>query len=617
MTTSLTPKPLFATPSIATETRPDGSIVLRSTDPLQPCASSLAELLRQWAVAAPDRVLAAQGDEASGGWQTVTYGQARAAADALAQAFLDRGLGPDRPVMVLSGNSVKHLLVTLAGYTAGVPVAPVSVAYSLQSRDHARLRALAELVAPGLVFADDGAAFAPALEVFGDAAVMVARNPQPGWLLLDDLSRTVPTGAVEDAAAAVTPDTVAKLLFTSGSTGTPKGVINTHGMLCANQQMIAQAWPFLAEEPPVLVDWLPWSHTFGGNHNVHLVLRNGGSLYVDSGRPAPALFGRSVAALTDIPPTVYLNVPAGFAMLAPTLERDPEFAARFFSRLRLMFYAAAALPEALMERLHAVAKATTGREVPFTSAWGATETSPAVTYAHFDGAVPGCLGVPLPGDSVKLAPTGRKLEIRVKGPNITPGYLHRPDLTAAAFDEEGYYRTGDAARMVDPEDPNRGLVFDGRIAEDFKLITGTWVHTGAVRTALLSAAGGVLTDAVIAGHDRASVTALAWVNAAEAAKLLGTTDPAAETDLSSPILRGHLSTALATLNEGAGSASRVERLLLLSEPPSLDHGEITDKGYINQHEVLTRRAHLIELLYTSPPDAQLIHPGGEPDQPST
>jgi feruloyl-CoA synthase len=598
----------FATPDIAEERRADGTVTMTARADLETYEPSVPEVLRARAAAHPDRILAAERGDGDR-WMTLTYGEARRRADVLAEAFLDLGLGPERPLMVLSGNSLSHLLVSVGAHTAGVPVMPISVAYSLMSADHARIAAIAELTNPGLVFAGDAGPFAPALDALGalktsDAHTLIARGERPEALRLDDLLTTTPTKAVEQAVAQLTPDTVAKLLFTSGSTAAPKGVINTHRMQCANQAMLQSIWPFLSDEPPVLVDWLPWSHTFGGNHNLNLALFNGGTLYIDDGKPAPPLFGRTLAALGDIAPTVYFNVPAGFALLAPALEADRELARHFFSRLRFMFYAGAALPDALAGRLRALAQRTADHEVPLTSSWGTTETAPAATSAHFGDAVTGCIGVPIPGTTVKLAPVGDKLEIRVKGPNITPGYYHQPELTAGAFDEEGFYRSGDAVRPVDEHDPNKGLLFDGRIAEDFKLQTGTWVTVGTLRTRLLSTAG-VLSDAVICGQDGEYVAALAWVNQAEARKLCGSDRDVA---LEDPVLRRHLERALAALDEGAGSAARIERLLLLADPPGLDAGEITDKGYINQRICLERRAAEVARLYATPPDAQVITP---------
>lgn len=593
--------PLFARPEIVADARPGGELLLRSVRPLEGHPPTVVHSLRRWAEADPGRWLVAERDP-DGGWRGCAYGEAVTAADSIGQALLDRGLGPGRPLLILSGNSVDHLLVTLGAMTAGVPVAPVSVAYSLQSRDHARVGEIAGLIRPGAVFAEtvfagDGGRFAPALDAIGHV---------PAVTRLADLTAVRPGDEVERAFRAVTADSVAKILFTSGSTGTPKGVLNTHRMLAANQQMIRQAWPFLAQEPPVIVDWLPWSHTFGGNHNVNMMITNGGTVYIDAGRPAPGAFAQTVANLTAVPPTVYFNVPAGYARLVPVLEDDPQFARRFFSRLRLVFNAAAALPEALRQRLAAAAVRAVGEEVPVTGSWGATETAPAVTSAHFSFSDARCIGVPLPGADVKLVPADGAYEIRVKGPMLTPGYFERPDLTAAAFDADGFYRSGDAVALADPGDPGAGLVFRGRIAEDFKLDTGTFVRAGAVRSALLSAMP-ALADVVLAGENRGYVAAMAWLNEAEARSLLGADAPeTGDALIAHEDLARLLAAELARHNAAAGSAARIARLLLLAEPPSLDAGEITDKGYVNQRTVLARRAALVETLYADPVPADVI-----------
>jgi feruloyl-CoA synthase len=606
------PRPLFAPPRITIErtaaaaASADG-LVLRSAEPLGNYPVTVVHSMREHARANPQHLLVAERhQDPASGWRGCSYGEAVEAADSIGQALLDRGLGPDRPLLVISGNSVDHLLITLGAMTVGVPVAPASAAYSLQSRDHARLGAITELIRPGAVFAEDAGRFGPALDSLGAVPAIVSSGSRPGAEPLAALLATEPGAEVKTAFATVGPDAIAKILFTSGSTGTPKGVLNTHRMLAANQQMIRQVWPFLAEERPVIVDWLPWSHTFGGNHNVNMMLTSGGTLYVDGGRPAPGLFGQSIANLADVPPTIYFNVPAGYAQLVPALESDPEFASRFFARLRLLFNAAAALPEALRDRLGAVAERTTGRRIPVTGSWGATETAPAVTSAHFEFADARCIGVPLPGAEVKLAAVEDAYEIRVKGPMVTPGYFARPDLTAAAFDEDGYYRTGDAVELADPAEPNAGLLFRGRVAEDFKLQTGTFVRVGAVRTALLSAIP-VLSDAVLAGENRAYLSVLAWLNAAEAGKLLAA-DPLTASDLiTSKTLRSHLAQALAEHNDAVGSSARIERLVVLARPASLDDGEITDKGYVNQRKVLASRAGLVELLYADPvPDGVIV-----------
>jgi len=609
------PWPLFAPPRVtADEPRGGaslGDLVLRSAEPLGDYPVTVLHSLRDHARTKSEHPLVAERRRGSAGWRTCSYGEAVAAADAIGQALLDRGLGSERPLLILSGNSINHLLVTLGAMTAGVPVAPVSAAYSLQSSDHARLRAIAELIHPGAVFAEDAGPFSPALDALGGVPAVVSGGSRPGAETLDRLLATEPGTELAASLGALGPDSVAKILFTSGSTGAPKGVLNTHQMLAANQQMIRQAWPFLAEERPVIVDWLPWSHTFGGNHNVNMMLVTGGTLYIDGGRPTPGMFSQSVANLADVPPTIYFNVPAGYAQLVPVLESDPEFSARFFSRLRLMFNAAAALPEALRSRLEAVAERTSGRRIPVTGSWGATETAPAVTSAHYEFRDARCIGVPLPGAEIKLIPGDDGYEIRVKGPMLTPGYFARPDLTAAAFDDDGYYRAGDAVALADPANLDAGLLFRGRLAEDFKLQTGTFVRVGAVRTALLSAIP-VLSDAVLAGENRAYLSVLAWLNAAEAGKILGT-DPRSDGEtITDEALRRHLAQALADRNDAAGSSSRIERLLLLARPASLDAGEITDKGYVNQRNVLARRAGLVEMLYAEPPPDGVIVAGKAP-----
>jgi feruloyl-CoA synthase len=589
----------YATPDVTCEATPEGGYRLRSRTALQPITPSLAAMFRAAVERQPGRLFLAERD-AQGAWQGVTYEQARAKVDAVAQALLDRGLSAERPVMILSGNSVEHALLMLAGYTAGIPVAPVSVAYSLQSQDHVKLKHINALLTPGLVYVSDTAPFAKAL-AHVDAPVVAGRNGgnREGVTLFDDLTRTRPGRAVEEAASAIGADTIAKFLFTSGSTSFPKGVINTHGMLAVNQRQLNQCWPFVAERPLELVDWLPWNHTFGSNYTFNLTMYHAGTMYLDAGKPVPALIEQTVRNLREISPSVYFNVPAGFGALLPFLEKDEALARSFFANLQLIFYAGAALPQDLWERLEDISVRATGHRVPMTSAWGTTETSPLATSAHYllDGA--GNIGVPVSGVELKLVPNGGKMEIRVRGPNVTPGYWRSPELTEAAFDEEGFYKPGDAVRFADPGDPNRGVLFDGRTAEDFKLTNGTWVAVGALRIGALAAASPALLDAIVAGEGRDKVGLVAWLNAAGCRQLIGEGAPSDLAELARhPAVHAHLDKAFARWNAAhTGATMRVARILLLPDTPSIDANEITDKGYINQRLALeTRRAEVARLF---------------------
>ena len=602
----------FAPAEINVETTPEGGYLLSSPMPLEPYEANLGVMLRRWAKETPTRPFIGERG-ADGGWRLLSYGYAGRLADAIAQALIDRDLGPERPVMILSGNSTSHALLMLGGFIAGVPVAPVSVAYSLLSQDHAKLKAIFADVRPALIFVENGPMFTRALHALdlSGVEVVVKDGAVDGisTTRFASLIETTPTEQVEKAFAAVGPQTIAKILFSSGSTGLPKGILNTHGMLCANQQMMAQLWPFTKATPPVLVDWLPWNHTFGGNHNFNMVLKRGGTLYIDAGKPVPGLVMKTVENLAEISPTIYFNVPAGFAMLLPHLEKDENLRNSFFSKLQLIFYAAAALSQDLWQRLEAVSMQATGRKVPMTSSWGATETAPAVTSAHFPIDKAGVIGLPLPGVTIKMVPNRGKFELRVKGPNVTPGYLNRPDLTTEAFDEDGFYKIGDAGAFADPNDPRKGITFDGRVAEDFKLSTGTWVHVGTLRVGVLTAAAPVLQDALVTGQDRPYIGILAWPNIQGCREICGDTDesrPVEELVRSREVVE-HLCKTLAAYNiVQEGTATRVKRFMFMTEPPAIDANEITDKGYINQRASLERRNDLVEQLYAENPGKEII-----------
>ena len=599
----------FAPARVDTENLPGGGFILRSPMKLDPYASNLCEHLMDWAERTPDRKFLAERDP-EGRWRGISFGEARDLARSIAQALLERGVTLDRPVMILSDNGIENGLLQLAAMHVGIPVVPTSPAYSLMSRDFGKLKHVFGLIRPKLVFAADGAMFAKALGALDleGVEVVVARNPPEGLgvTAFAALAGTAPTGAVDAAQSRVGPDTVAKILFTSGSTGLPKGVLNTHRMLCSNQQAIAQIWPFVTRRPPVLVDWLPWSHTFGGNHNFNMILRNGGTLYIDAGKPAPGLVEKTVANLRDVAPTLYFNVPRGFDMIVPYLEQDEALRDHFFSNLDTIFYAAAALPQNLWERLEALSVATRGEKVVMTSAWGATETAPLVTGVHFPIDRAGVIGIPAPGSEIKMIPNAGKLEMRVRGPNVTPGYYKRDDLTREAFDEDGFYKIGDAGRLADPDDPAKGILFDGRVAEDFKLLTGSWVSTGTLRVAAIAAGAPIIQDAVVAGHDRDEVGLLVFPSPVGAAKVAGL-DPGTPLPeiVANQEVREALRTGLTAYNaENPGSSARIGRALLLKEPPNIDANEITDKGYINQRAVLERRTRLVETLYSD--DAEVL-----------
>jgi feruloyl-CoA synthase len=593
----------LAPAGVNVERRGDGVTVLTSKTALPDPPRVIGMWLEYWARRTPDATfLAERADGGAGDWVRLSFGEALASARAVGQALLDRDLGPARPVMILSDNSLDQARLALGALHVGVPVVPVSPAYSLLSRDFAKLRHIVDLTTPRLVFAENGGAYERALNGvdFGGAEITNTSDPMPDATAFDTLRTTKPTEQVDQAFGALGPDTIGKILFTSGSTGAPKGVINTQRMMTTNQEQIAAVWPFLESRRPVLVDWLPWSHTFGGNHDFHTVLRNGGCLYIDAGRPAPGRFEPSIRNFREIAQTLAYNVPRGFELLIPHLEADSGFRDHFFSELDVIFYAGASLPPNLWGKLEDLSVAARGERVRMLSSWGTTETAPAATRVHYAIERVGVIGLPLPGTELKLVPFGDTLEIRARGPNIFPGYWKNETLTKAAHDDEGFYIAGDAVRFADPDNPAEGLIFDGRIAEDFKLTTGTWVQVGNLRLRAISAAEPVIQDCVVTGHDRGFIGLLAFPNLEACRDLCRELahDAPVESVLAHPRVREILISGLARHNaDYPASSTRIRRVILMATPARIDAGEITDKGYINQRTVLTERSQAVIRLY--------------------
>lgn len=559
------------------------------------------DCLVRGAQAHPQRTLVARRG-ADGEWIRLSYADMLDRVRRIGQSLLDRGLSAERPLVILSGNDLQHFQLALAAMHAGIPYAPLSPAYSLVATDYGKLQELIAQLTPGAVYATDGAAFSRAIDaVLPDNAELildhgeVAGRPASRFEVLLDAA---PSG-IDRIHAGIGPDSIAKFLFTSGSTKKPKAVITTHGMLCSNQQMLLQTFPFFAEEPPVLVDWLPWNHTFGGSHNVGIVLYNGGTIYLDDGKPTPRDFAATLRNLQEIAPTAYFNIPKGWEMLIDALEQDAQLRRNFFSRVKLFFCAGAGLSQAAWDRLDAVALAHCGESIRIMTGLGMTETSPSCTFGTGAIVKAGYVGVPAPGCQVKLVPVGDKLEARFRGPHVMPGYWRAPGLTNEAFDDEGYYCTGDALRFVDDRHPELGFMFDGRIAEDFKLGSGTFVSVGPLRARVISQGAPYVQDAVVTGLNRNAIGLLVFPRLEHCLALSGlpAETPPAQVLASAPV-RSFFRHLLDMLNADAtGSSNRIDRLLLLDEPPSMDQRELTDKGSVNQSAVLARRAAVIDAMY--------------------
>ncbi|HWE72783.1 MAG TPA: feruloyl-CoA synthase [Stellaceae bacterium] len=597
---------------VAVDRRPDGTVYLKNKHPLGDYATRITDPLLHWARVAPNRVFMAE-RRLDGEWQKLSYAEALAQIRRLASALRARGLSAERPLMILSGNDLDHAVLGLAALYAGIPYVPLSPAYSLVSRDFGKLRHIVGLTTPGLVFASDGDLFGRAIAatISADVGIVVRRNPlqtRP-TSLLSDLRETQADPAIDAVNRGVGPDTVAKILFTSGSTGMPKGVINTQRMLCANQEQLRTHFAFFRDQPPVILDWSPWNHTAGGNHNFNMVLFNGGTFYIDDGRPVPGAIEATVRNLREVSPTWYFNVPRGYDALIPFLRQDEVLRRSFFKDLRILYYAAASMAQHVWDALDEIASATYGERILMLTGLGSTETAPFALSAGKGMSAAGLVGLPTSGIELKLVPSEGKLEARIRGPNVTPGYWRQPGLTATAFDEEGYYKFGDALRFADPDDVTKGLVFDGRVVEDFKLASGTWVNVGPLRAGFIDHFAPLVQDVVIAGLGRNEIAVLVFPDRAACQRLCPSlaAGAAPREVFGRTELRAAFAERLESLAaRSTGSSNRIVALMLLEEPPSLDQGEMTDKGSINQRAVLSQRAALVEELYAHSSSPRVI-----------
>lgn len=616
MNASVQPLPPFKPlpqlpPKIYSQRRADGSYIIRSLYDLGQMHRSIAHLLEERAAEHPTRNLLAQRTP-QGPWRYITYGEMNQRASAIAQALLDRGMGPDTPLLILSGNSIEHAAMMLGALKARVPAAPVSVAYSLFSQDHGKLRHVAALTKPRMVFVDNGPAYAKAirsLDLGGIEVVTLVPATDLPSTSYEDICQTNAGPAVRASMDKIDHATVAKYLFTSGSTGMPKGVIQTHGMMCAvvAGQEALRAEPPDPNEIPQSLEWMPWNHISAGNIGFNANLNGGGTIYLDNGKPVPGMFDETIRNLREIAPLVFGSAPIAFSMLADAMERDDALRDKFFSKLRYMGYGGATLSDDLYTRMQALAIKATGNRIALTTMYGATETQ-GITVVHWITERVGLIGLPLPGVTLKLVPNGQKLEVRVKGPTVTPGYLNRPDLTEAAFDEEGFYKLGDAAKFVDPYEPAKGLIFDGRVTEDFKLSSGTWVSVGTLRAEVIAAVSPLVQDCVVAGLDKEYIAILAWPNMQAAREICADPNMTTPDEIlrSKPVV-DYVRERLGKHNKDAGGSSgKVARIMLMTEPPSIDGHEITDKGYVNQRATLDRRAKLVEALYAKQPPGDVI-----------
>jgi feruloyl-CoA synthase len=593
---------------IQKELHQDGTIILYSSIPLEPYPFRLTERFVHWAKTKPEKIFIARRNQ-KGGWTELSYGDAFAQVLHIAQGLLNLNIPEGKPIAILSGNSIEHALLALAAMHVGIPYSAIAPAYSLRSSDFNKLKQVINLLDPGLIFVDDPKKFGGAIQSIARPIDILSVLPEAPFpvILFDDLLHSTITPAVDKSFESIRPDTIAKILFTSGSTDLPKGVINTHENISTNWQQITQTFPFMQDNGLEFVDWLPWNHTFGGNHNFGLAIYNGGSFYIDDGNPTPEGIAKTVDNLKERTPTIYFNVPKGFEELIPYFKNDAALRKKFFSRLQMIFYAGAGMPQHVWDAWEQLSLETIGEKVLIGTGLGCTESCPAAIFASEPGGYAGLLGVPVPGLALKMAPTGNKFEARYKGKNIFPGYWKQPELTARSFDEEGFYKTGDALRLVEEKDPNKGMVFDGRFAEDFKLSSGTWVRVGMLRAEVIAMAGGLIQDIVITGHDRDFIGAIIFPGWASWKKIPGMNVNSAKELVQSNQARQiiqNLLTEIATKNRG--SSSLIKKAWIAEFELSIDKGEITDKGSINQKAVIANHPDIVEKLYSTEMDDTII-----------
>ena len=592
-------KLIYPPQEINVEERKDGTLILSSPLKLEEAEVNIHSRFKKTCDEFPHNIWLAERVDSS--WKELNYETAHNYINSISQYLVNSNLNQNRGIMILSGNSVDHGLLNVAGLCSGIPVSPISVAYSLMSSDYAKLKHCFELVSPGLIYVEDGVMFEKALESLplDNISLVCSRNPSSKYkmeLFKDVLSTSIEIN-LSKLYSSVEPEYVAKYLFTSGSTGMPKGVINTQKMLCVNMQQAQQVRPQDLGET-VIVDWLPWNHTMGGNHSFNGIFWNGGTMYIDSGKPVPALFPKTVENLKKISPTYYTSVPAGLAMLLEYLKGDELLRKSFFKNLVYVGYGGASLPPEVWNGIRDLAKETNGKDLELVCGWGATETSPLATSTYFKLDKPGNIGLPIPGIKIKMVPVGNKMELRLKGPNVTPGYLKRDDLTKKAFDDEGYYLIGDAGRLVDKNDPSRGIDFDGRVVENFKLLTGTWVDVGSLRLAVVNSCTPLFQDGLVTGHDKNYLGFLAWPNIEACKNFIGNKELEYNDIVKHPLLREEIIRKIILHNKNfPGSSTKIKKVILMETPPSFDDNEITDKGYVNQSSALAIRDNLVSLLY--------------------